>query len=129
MEQLVERFMRPKVDRRYREKPAADRLSEARRVLRRYTDRVPIVVEPDMDFRMAKVKFLVPHDLTVSQFVYVVRKHMCPLHHTQSVYVFTERNQLPILSQTIGVLYDREHNHDDLFLYLRVTAENTFGNV
>jgi hypothetical protein len=57
------------------------RLDEARRIKEKFPGRVPIIVEraaksssdlPVID----KNKFLVPGDLTVSQFVFVVRKRL-----------------------------------------------------
>ena len=59
--------------------PFEARLDEAQRIKSKFPGRVPIIVEraaksdlPVID----KNKFLVPGDLTVSQFVFVVRKRL-----------------------------------------------------
>jgi GABA(A) receptor-associated protein len=56
-----------------------DRISESTRIRAKYPDRVPCIVEkaeksdiPTID----KKKFLVPSDLTIGQFVYVIRKRI-----------------------------------------------------
>ena len=57
-----------------------DRLNESTRILAKYPDRKPIICEklpnqfdlPNIDKR----KYLVPNDLTIGQFLYVIRKRM-----------------------------------------------------
>jgi GABA(A) receptor-associated protein len=58
---------------------AEKRKSEAERIRSKYPDRVPVICEkadrsdiPDID----KKKYLVPADLTVGQFHYVIRKRI-----------------------------------------------------
>ena len=55
------------------------RLKEATSILKKYDDRVPIIVEkninsdvPDLD----KHKYLVPKDVTFGQFIYVLRRRI-----------------------------------------------------
>ena len=55
------------------------RKQEADRILKKYPDRIPVICEkhpqsdvPDID----KTKYLVPMDLNVGQFIYVVRKRI-----------------------------------------------------
>ena len=59
--------------------PLESRVSESTRIRSKYPDRVPCIVEkaeksdiPNID----KKKFLVPCDLTIGQFVYVIRKRI-----------------------------------------------------
>mmetsp|Transcript_20020 Transcript_20020/g.40742 ORF Transcript_20020/g.40742 Transcript_20020/m.40742 type:complete len:119 (-) Transcript_20020:2841-3197(-) len=61
------------------EHPLEKRKSEAERIRAKYPDRVPVICEkadrsdiPDID----KKKYLVPADLTVGQFHYVIRKRI-----------------------------------------------------
>ena len=58
-----------------------DRLAEARRVLNNYPDRIPIICERSTTARVDcpiidKRKYLVPRDLTIGQFLYVIRKRL-----------------------------------------------------
>ncbi|KAK4755076.1 hypothetical protein SAY87_008833 [Trapa incisa] len=76
--------------------PLEKRQVESARIREKYPDRIPIIVEkaersdiPDID----KKKFLVPRDLNVGQFVYVVRKRI-NLSAEKAIFVFVN-NTLP----------------------------------
>lgn len=103
------------------------RKSEASRIRARYSDRVPIVVEvspkssiPDID----KNKFLVPLDITVGQFLQVIRKRMV-LNSSQGIFLFVN-NTIPAMTSLIGEIY-KEHKDTDEFLYFTLTGESAFG--
>ena len=57
-----------------------NRIEESRKIREKYPERIPVIVEkskscqelPDID----KHKFLVPKDLTMGQFIYVIRKRI-----------------------------------------------------
>ena len=70
--------------------PLENRKKESSNILNKYPERIPIIVEKvegsdicDID----KNKFLVPKDLTLGQFVYVIRKRM-KLYPEQAIFVF-----------------------------------------
>ncbi|KAG2262267.1 hypothetical protein Bca4012_013087 [Brassica carinata] len=74
------------------EHPLERRQIEASRIRDKYPDRVPVIVEkaersdvPNID----KKKYLVPADLTVGQFVYVVRKRI-KLSAEKAIFVFVK---------------------------------------
>lgn len=104
-----------------------NRKHEATRIIAKYPDRVPIICErannkiPKIDKR----KYLVPRDLTVGQFLYVIRKRI-KLNPEQAIFCFIN-NQLPPTSALIGVIYEK-HKDKDLFLYIKYSGESTFGN-
>ena len=55
------------------------RKQEAQKILEKYPDRIPIICEKDPKSKMKdidKTKYLVPSDLTLSQFTYIVRKRL-----------------------------------------------------
>jgi GABA(A) receptor-associated protein len=104
------------------------RLEESCRVLSKYPDRRPIICEksnhqsdlPDID----KKKYLVPYDLTMGQFMYVIRKRM-HLRPEEGLFLFTN-NQIVSGSSIIGHIYEYSRDPDG-FLYLHYAKENTFG--
>lgn len=103
------------------------RHSESRRIRNKYPNRVPVIVEksksssiPDLD----KHKFLVPHDITVGQFVLVIRKRI-KLSPDQAIYVFSN-NIIPTISETIISVYEKCKDEDG-FLYITIASESTFG--
>ena len=103
------------------------RIEESSRIISKYPDRIPVIVEktggsdiPDID----KCKFLVPKDLTVGQFVYVIRKRI-KLSPEKAIFIYIN-NTLPPTSQLVSAIYE-EHKSEDGFLWLKYAGENTFG--
>ncbi|KAL8226475.1 hypothetical protein R6Q57_016307 [Mikania cordata] len=81
------------------------RQAEAARIREKYPDRIPVIVEktersdmPDID----KKKYLVPADLTVGQFVYVVRKRI-KLTAEKAIFIFV-KNILPPTGLDFGYM-------------------------
>jgi GABA(A) receptor-associated protein len=104
------------------------RKEESRRILSKYPDRVPIIVENSTNSNineLDKHKFLVPSDLTVGQFSYVIRKRI-KLEPEIAMFLFTN-NILPASSDLISQIYDK-YQDKDKFLYFTINGENTFGN-
>lgn len=107
--------------------PLQKRTEEAVRIKLKYPDRIPVVVEkeassdiPDID----KKKFLVPSDLTVGQFVYVIRKRI-HLEPEKALFIFV-KNTLPPTSSLMSEVY-KEHSDPDNFLYILYSGEHVFG--
>jgi GABA(A) receptor-associated protein len=104
------------------------RLSESKRIIEKYPTKIPIIVEkqnksdvPDID----KQKYLVPNDLTIGQFVYVIRRRL-KLDPEKAIFIFIN-NILPPTSAFVQQVYE-EHKDDDGFLYVTYSGENSFGN-
>ncbi len=109
--------------------PFPRRLEESKRVLSKYPDRVPVIMEkanagkddiPALD----RVKFLVPKDVSATQFTYIIRKRI-ELPPEKAIFIFVNNN-LPTSSSYISELYDT-HKDEDGFLYMTYSGENTFG--
>lgn len=112
------------------EVPLEARLAESKRIKSKYPDRVPIICErhtgssdnvPGLD----KNRYLVPEELTVGQFLYVVRQRL-NLSSEQAIFLFTANNVLPPTSKMLRALY-AEFQDEDGFLYLFYSSENAFG--
>ena len=101
------------------------RKAEAEEIRRKYPDRVPVIVEKapkallgDID----KNKFLVPSDMTIIQFMYVVRKR---LGMTPELALFLLVNgTLTPTSTTMGALYE-EYKEEDSYLYVAYSDQST----
>ena len=103
------------------------RIEEARRIITKYPERRPIICEkasntdlPSID----KKKYLVPYDLSVGQFIFVIRKRMS-LKPEESLFLFIN-GKIMSCNMTIGKVYDSEKDKDG-FLYAQYTKEATFG--
>jgi GABA(A) receptor-associated protein len=105
-----------------------ERIKESTRILSKYPDRIPIICEkskssgllPSID----KTKFLVPWDLTVANFIFIVRKRL-NLRAEEAIFLFIGDNIMSS-STIIGEIY-RHKKEDDGFLYIQYSKENTFG--
>jgi GABA(A) receptor-associated protein len=103
------------------------RKSEAERIRAKYPDRVPVICEkadrsdiPDID----KKKYLVPADLTVGQFHYVIRKRI-KLLPEKALFLFCS-NSIPPNAALMSTVYE-EQKDEDGFLYIQYSGESTFG--
>jgi GABA(A) receptor-associated protein len=106
------------------------RAAEASRIHTKFPGRVPCIVQkanrsktvPAID----KEKFLVPGDLTLGQFVYVIRKRIA-LDSDKALFVFVG-NALPTTGSLMRELF-HSHGESDGFLYLMYCGESTFGEI
>ena len=109
-----------------------ERSKEASRIMSKYTDRIPVICEknrrdlgcPDID----KHKYLVPQNITLGQFMYVIRKRiMLPASSALFLFVGDDSVVLPV-SLEMEEIYHRFKNKDG-FLYILYSRENVFGQV
>ena len=103
------------------------RRTEAEKIRRKYPDRVPVIVErrpgarvPDVD----KKKYLVPAELTVGQFYFLIRKRV-RLAPEDALFFFVN-NSIPPTSATMGSIY-QTYRDDDSFLYIAYSDESVYG--
>ena len=106
-----------------------DRLSEAEKVLGKYPDRIPVICERASNVKsdcplIDKRKYLVPIDLTMGQFLYIVRKRL-KLAPEKALFLFVN-GTIPSTASLIGEIYQR-HKEADFYLYITYAPENTFG--
>lgn len=105
------------------------RKSESTRILQRFKDRLPVICEKveNSDIQeIDKRKYLVPGDLTVGQFVYVIRKRI-KLPSEKAIFIFVN-DILPPTAALMSTVYE-EHKDEDGFLYVLYSGENTFGSL
>lgn len=103
------------------------RKNEASRVCEKYPERIPIIVEQEKCSRMPlldKRKYLVPDNMTVGQFMYVLRKRL-KLSPDKAIYMFFGKSIEPN-SKELSDVYEK-HKDPDMFLYASIGAEKTFG--
>jgi len=109
------------------EHPLERRKAEAERIRSKYPDRIPVICEkadksdiPDID----KKKYLVPQDLTVGQFMYVIRKRI-RLPPERAIFIFVG-TVIPQQASLMSTIYEEAKDADG-FLYITYSGENTFG--
>ena len=100
---------------------------EADKIKIKYPARVPIICERSGETDVPlldKKKYLVPDDLTVAQFIHVIRKRL-HLDESKALFLFIN-NTIPMSSTSMRDVYYRFKNSDG-FLYIKYSGENTFG--
>lgn len=108
----------------------AERQIEALRIHEKFPSRIPVIVErspqskqiPNID----KTKFLVPGDLTVGQFIYIIRRRIA-LSSDTALFLFVN-STLPTTNTLLKELYTSLKEADG-FLYCLYSGENVFGNI
>jgi GABA(A) receptor-associated protein len=103
------------------------RCAEASKIRAKYPDRIPVICEKADRSDIAEIdkkKYLVPVDLTVGQFVYVIRNRI-KLPPEQAVFVFIN-DVMPPTASLMSAIYEEQKSPDG-FLYITYSGENTFG--
>ncbi|VDP83657.1 unnamed protein product [Echinostoma caproni] len=103
------------------------RHANSTKIKKTYPNRIPVVVERHPNSQVTDIdkhKFLVPDDITVAQFLRIIRKRIS-LSKEKALFLFVD-NTIPQPSYTIGQLY-AECRDDDGFLYAHYSGENSFG--
>merc|ERR1712159_406795 len=119
--------MRPSEFAYKQDHPYEKRNAEALRIREKYPDRIPVICEKDPRSDIPPVdkrKYLIPMDLTVGQFVYVIRKRIS-IPSDKAIFIFVN-NQLPPTAALMSTVYD-QHRDADGFMYMMYSGENTFG--
>ena len=102
------------------EHPLDVRKASSASIRAKHPDRIPVIVEkrqrdaslPEID----KKKFLVPSDLTVGQFVYVIRRRI-RLSPEKALFIFVRNGTLPAAAALMSLIYE-EYRDEDGFLYI-----------
>jgi GABA(A) receptor-associated protein len=103
------------------------RKNESIRIRSKYPDKIPVIVErfeKSQVNNIDKNKYLVPSDITVGQFLYIIRRriHLTP---EKAIYIFID-NKIPPTAYEMSKLYE-QYKDNDGFLYVLYASETTFG--
>ena len=106
----------------------AKRKQVAQRIVQKYPDRVPVIVESSKSSNptIDKAKFLVPMDITVGKFICEIRKHIREINPQHAIFLFMN-GVLPPTAALMSQMYEK-HKDLDGFLYFVYALENSFGN-
>lgn len=108
--------------------PLEERRELSKKMTSKYPDKVPVIIEKTKDkadIDIDKRKYLVPHELTVSQFIYTIRKRI-KLKSEQAIFMFFGNNMVNT-SMIMSEVYKYYRNKEDNLLYATISAESTFG--
>lgn len=115
----------------FKSKNAFDkRLNESQRILMKFPERIPIICEKDhvknndLLPELVKQKFLVPREIKVCEFMFVLRSKL-KIGPEYAIFI-TINGVIPSSTDIMSHIYE-EHKDTDGFLYVTYCAENTFG--
>ncbi|XP_054432751.1 microtubule-associated proteins 1A/1B light chain 3C [Pteronotus mesoamericanus] len=110
-------------------KSLATRQEQVAGIRAKFPNKIPVVVEryskekslPLLD----KTKFLVPQELTMTQFLSIIRSRMV-LGATEAFYLLVNNKSAVSMSVTMAEIY-RDYRDEDGFLYMTYTSQEMFG--
>ena len=94
------------------------------KLLGKYPDRVPVMVQSKVDAETQVLKYMVPRDRTIAQMIVQLRKHI-KMTPKQAIYLFIN-NTLPPNSATVGEIWEQHRNSENV-LQIVYALETTFG--
>ena len=110
------------------EKTFEERQTESGNIIKKYPGHIPVIVDKDAHCTLPDIerqKFLVPSDLSIGQFVYVVRKRI-NIPATEAIFLFVNK-KLPQSNATMGQLYG-DNRDPDGFMYCTYSSDSAYGN-
>ena len=108
-------------------KDANKRKQMSEKIIKQYPDKIPIICEKDPRSKLKdieKTKYLMPKDLTVSQFHLIIRNKI-ELNQEESLFLLVD-GKISLVGETrLGDIYEKYANKEDGFLYI-VYAEQLY---
>ena len=105
-----------------------ERKLESGNMIHKYPGKIPVICEKLKNTKnmpnISKTKFLVSRDLTIGQFIYIIRKFIS-VHQNTALFLFIG-DIIPPTSAYISDIYNI-YKDTDGFLYITFSTENTFG--
>jgi GABA(A) receptor-associated protein len=95
----------------------------AKKIKEKYPGRIPVLVKDTCKLELSKKKYLVPGDITVSQFLHFLRKYIKKIEKEEALFIFIN-DKIPVMS---SLMSDTNYTSDDGFVYIDLKLESTFG--
>ncbi|KAA0709544.1 Microtubule-associated proteins 1A/1B light chain 3C [Triplophysa tibetana] len=95
----------------------------------KFPNKLPVIVERFIREKklplLDKTKFLVPHELTLGQFLSLLRSKIV-LEASQALYLLISGKNMSCLSASMGDVYS-QYRDPDGFLYMTYASQDMFG--
>ncbi len=99
------------------------------KIKQQFPDKIPIICEKDpksLINDIDKTKYLVPNDLTVSQFSFMIRKRL-ELKENEAFFLLANGKYSLTGDTNLIEVYDKYRDKDDGFLYIAYASQVTWG--
>ena len=106
----------------------AERKKECEKIKNQFSEKIPIICEKDPKSNIReidKTKYLVPSDLTVSQFSMMIRKRI-EIQQEAAFYLLVNGKNSITGDTLLSEIYDKYQDPDG-FLYIAYASELTWG--
>ena len=105
--------------------------NEVEVINQQYPGYIPIIVREynnknNKNFVLTKTKFLVTNEITLAQFLTILRKKIKDIKSTESIYLLIDNTLMPI-TLAMSSIYKEKKDKDTNMLFITVCKENTFG--
>ncbi|XP_060935946.1 microtubule-associated proteins 1A/1B light chain 3C [Limanda limanda] len=105
------------------------RKDEVSSIRSKFPNKLPVIVERYIREKslplLDKTKFLVPFELTLGQFLCLLRNKI-DLESTQALFLLVAERSMSCMSSSMGDVYSR-HSDTDGFLYITYASQEMFG--
>lgn len=98
-------------------------------IKQQYPNYIPIIVRTrknDKSIILKKSKFLVTNEITLAQFLTILRKKISDIKSNESIFLLIDNTLMPI-TLTLSAIYKEKKDFDTNMLFITVCKENTFG--
>ena len=105
------------------------RRQNCEKIKQQFPDKIPIICEKDPKSNIRdidKTKYLVPNDLTVSQFSFMIRKRI-EIKQEEAFFLLVNGKTSLTGDANLSDIYERYHDKEDGFLYIAYASELTWG--
>ena len=113
-----------------KENPETDqRRKECDKIRKQFQDKIPIICEKDPKSNIRdidKTKYLVPSDLTVAQFSFMIRKRI-EIPKEAAFFLLVNGKTSITGDVLLQEIYDKHKDPQDGFLYIAYASELTWG--
>ena len=106
-----------------------NRRKECEKIRQQFADKLPIICEKDPKCKLSdidKTKYLVPNDLTVAQFTFMIRKRL-ELPKEAAFYLLVGGKHSIVGERPLNDIYENYKDSEDGFLYIAYSSEVTWG--
>ena len=107
------------------------RRKECDKIRNQFSEKIPIICEKDPKSNIRdidKTKYLVPADLTVSQFNMMIRKRI-EIQQEAAFYLLVNGKTSITGDSLLSEIYDKNKDPEDGFLYIAYASELTWGKI